>query len=102
VLCLAVGDPVAGLIGRRYGRVRLIGRRTLEGSLAFVLSAGFVCWLLLKIQYPTLRPAAFIALAGASAGAIAELLSGTWLDDNLTVPLSVASATSVAVYVNAA
>ena len=102
VLCLAVGDPIAGLIGRRYRRVRLIGRRTLEGTLAFALSASLVSWLYLKLQYPTLEPAPLIALAGASAAAIAELLSGSWLDDNLTVPLSAASAISAALSMSAA
>ena len=36
VVVLAFGDPMAAIIGRRFGRTKLPGGRTLEGSLAFV------------------------------------------------------------------
>jgi dolichol kinase len=95
VLVLAVADPVAGLVGRRFGRTRLRGNRTLEGSLGFLV-AGFLAaaaWLTLVHAVP-LRQSAVIAAAGAGAGALAELFS-TWLDDNFTIPIAVTAAAAV-------
>ena len=91
VLCLAVGDPAAGIIGRKWGRLRLIHRRTLEGCSAFIVSATLATWLLLSSQELALPSAHLVALAGGGSAALAELLSGHWLDDNLSVPLITAA-----------
>ncbi|HHO50016.1 MAG TPA: hypothetical protein ENK18_03885, partial [Deltaproteobacteria bacterium] len=37
---LGLGDPIAALVGRRWGRTPLLYNRTLEGSLAFVGAGG--------------------------------------------------------------
>ena len=91
-----MGDPVAGVVGRRWGRVRLIGRRTLEGSLAFTLSATLASLALLRLAHPDVEGPLLVAGAAGGAAALAELLSGRWLDDNLTVPLVAVAAASVA------
>jgi dolichol kinase len=96
VLCLAVGDPAAGYVGRRWGRVRLIGRRTLEGSLAFAVTATLSASALLSWAHADVQGALWVASAAGCAGALAELLSGRWLDDNLTVPLAAAAAATLA------
>ncbi|HJK89895.1 MAG TPA: hypothetical protein RMH85_30895 [Polyangiaceae bacterium LLY-WYZ-15_(1-7)] len=88
VAVLALADPAAGIVGRRLGRGRLPGGRSVAGSLAFVL-VGFGAAsgaLLLFGARPLLAP----ALLGALAGAAAELLSGP-VDDNLTIPLAAAA-----------
>ncbi len=90
LLVLAVGDPAAAIVGRRWGRLRLANGRSVEGSVAFV-AAGFVG---ATVAALTLQPdlgvrAAIAALAGAIAGAAAEQLSRK-VDDNLTIPLSAA------------
>lgn len=97
VLCLAIGDPMAGIIGRKIGTIKLIGRRTLEGTLAFVLSASLSSWLYLMFQHPEFTRPIVIALVGGSSAALAELFSGHWLDDNVSVPLSAASAISLTI-----
>ncbi len=91
VIVLAVGDPTAALIGRRFGRIRLRAGRSLEGTLAFVVSAGLLSLATLAIYYPEIGMgrAVVIALAGAMAGAVAELMS-QHIDDNFTIPLAVA------------
>jgi dolichol kinase len=96
VLCLAIGDPIAGLVGRRFGRIRLIGRRTLEGTLAFVLSASLAAFVLLQVAHPTVANAPLVSLCAGSAAALGELMSGPWLDDNLTIPLASAAAVTLA------
>ena len=94
VLCLAVGDPMAGVIGRRYGRTKLLKGRSLEGTLSFVISATLASSALLSLTPHNIESAWSVALSCAVASAFAELLSGDWLDDNLTIPLIGASAAS--------
>ncbi len=81
LLYIAVGDPLAGVVGKRYGRVK-IGSKSVEGTLAFAVGAGAVgCGMVaggLDVPY-------WVALGGAGVGALVELLPSP-LDDNLTVP----------------
>lgn len=84
IAVLAFGDPAASIVGRRWGRVRLGGRRTLEGSLALLAlgaAAAFGVLALFGIFDPTLP------LVAGAAGMLAELGSRGRLDDNLTIPL---------------
>jgi dolichol kinase len=96
VMVLAVADPAAGLVGRRFGRTRLRAGRTLEGTLAFVTVgvAAAIAWMIASAALPWSSMIA-IAVAGAAAGAGAELAS-TRLDDNFTIPVSAAAAAAVA------
>ena len=96
VLVLGVADPVAGLVGRRFGRTRLVAGRSLEGSTGFVVAGALVAggWLAATTALP-LPSLAVVAFAGALVGALAELGS-TRLDDNFTIPLSVTAAVAIA------
>ena len=78
-LCfLILGDLFAALIGKQWGRTKLIAKKSLEGSLACFI----VCALIALIRYHPV-----IALAGALAATLVELFP-TGLDDNLTMPLA--------------
>ncbi len=96
LIVLAVADPVAGEIGRRFGKIKINAGRTLEGSLAFLVSGCVAAWLVTLLYFPelafTMRLA--VCLAGASAGAVAEALS-TRVDDNFLVPLATAAGVSL-------
>ncbi len=88
VVVLGFADPVASFVGRRWGRTPLMNGRTLQGSLAFAVTAfgtGALTLLLLHTEIP-LATALVMAAAGAVAGALAELASGR-IDDNLTIPV---------------
>ncbi len=89
---LAFGDPFAAIVGRRWGRTRLVARRSLEGSAAFVLLGGAAAAAFLRLYYPGMPPAELLAMAGAGAlaGAVAELFCGA-VDDNLGIPLAAAA-----------
>ncbi len=91
-LVLAVSDPFAALVGRRFGRRKLVGNRTVAGTVAFALSGAVVGAGVVYAFGPALSGAglAAVALAGGAAGAVAELFSQR-LDDNLTIPLAVAA-----------
>ena len=90
LLFTALGDPAAGVIGERYGRlrVRILGRRlgdkSVEGTLAFLavtLAAAAVLWT--AGVYTVFWP----ALVGAAVAALVEFLPVP-VEDNVTVPLA--------------
>jgi dolichol kinase len=82
---LIISDTTAALIGRRFGRHRFLGK-SLEGSLAFFVSAALVILVAPKIdQLPMEYGIGFIA---AAIGTVMEALP-LEIDDNILVPLSV-------------
>ena len=99
VLVLAIADPAAAVVGRKLGRTRLVGDRSLEGSLAFVVAGFAAAWVTLSVFHAELLPSsAFaVAIAASTTGAIGEQLSGP-LDDNLVVPLAAAIGAEAALY----
>lgn len=91
VLVLGIGDPVAALIGRRFGRTTLRAGRSLEGSLGFFVSAAITSLVVAHAMIPGgIGWHVAIATVAGLSGAIAEVFS-TKLDDNLTIPLAVAA-----------
>lgn len=95
VAVLGIGDPVAGLIGRRFGRVRLMHGRSLEGTAAFFVSAMLVTLgLFVFLHDVSLGRALLLASAAGFAGAIAELVS-LRVDDNFSIPVSAAAGVAV-------
>jgi dolichol kinase len=93
LIALGVGDPAAAIVGRAWGRVRLIHGRSLEGVLALITATLVVgapfAWLLLPDRPPAER--LWVAASAAIAGALAELFSRR-IDDNLSVPVTAAFA----------
>jgi dolichol kinase len=88
IVVLGFGDPIAAIVGRRYGRVQLVNGRTIAGTLAFVGTATLVSWLWLMTAWSTPVLAALgFALSASVPGAIAELFSRR-IDDNLSIPVA--------------
>lgn len=89
LLVLGLADPAAAIIGRRFGRRRLVHGRTLEGTLAFVVTGTVAAGAFLAVVHPGLGLGriAIASAVAATAGAVAELTSKR-LDDNLTIPLA--------------
>jgi dolichol kinase len=100
IVVLAVGDPVAAVVGRRFGRRKLINNRSIEGTLAFWISGGLAAAVTLGVYGPamSLGALATVAVGGALAGALVELFSRR-LDDNFTIPLATAGVTSLLMWV---
>jgi ceramide glucosyltransferase len=73
---LALGDPIAALIGTSFGRHRIFGK-SLEGSAACFLT----CFVIAQMQFPV-----SIALWAALCATIFELIS-THINDNIAIPL---------------
>jgi dolichol kinase len=78
ILILILSDTAAALIGKGMGRVKIFGK-TLEGSMAFLITSLLIVWI-----YPHL---------GRFSGSLAAL-GATWVEilplkvnDNLSIPL---------------
>jgi len=83
ILFLACGDVMATTVGERYGRTKIAGGKSLEGTIAFVVAAVLsgVLLNLTVIQIPC-----GLLLAGAMVAAVVELLPLP-LNDNLVIPV---------------
>ncbi|MBL4845246.1 MAG: hypothetical protein JKY65_06960 [Planctomycetes bacterium] len=89
---LGLADPAAAFVGRRWGRIRLIHGRSLEGSLTFVVVGTLAGLGALSLWYPEIKLsyAALMALGAALPAAVAELFSRR-VDDNLSIPVASAA-----------
>jgi len=85
---LAISDSVSTMVGKKFGRRKIAGKKTLEGTLAFFISGFLVC--LVFVNPPA-------SLAATLAATLAELLpeassvsrskfSGL-VDDNFLIPI---------------
>jgi dolichol kinase len=92
LMVVGFGDPAAGAVGRRWGHTRIWGHRTAQGSAAYVLAGALAAGPALWMWHPDASLG--MALAGAVAGATAELFSGG-VDDNLTGPLAAAGGAAI-------
>ncbi|MEE9441198.1 MAG: diacylglycerol/polyprenol kinase family protein [candidate division Zixibacteria bacterium] len=77
---IIIGDTAAALIGRRFGKHKLYKKKSIEGSLACLISLVAVSFVI-----PGLPTA--VGLIGALTATLAEAFCGK-LDDNLFVPIS--------------
>lgn len=95
IYSLAIADPLAAVVGIRYGRHRITQNRSVEGSLAFFAATLAIAALVLNWG----TTAAPLTIAGAAstialAAAACEIVP-IRIDDNLTIPLFVAFLTWV-------
>lgn len=90
IYTLAIADPLAAMVGIRWGRHRLVQNRSLEGTLAFFF-ANLVIVLLVLGWHGTVAPLDLTAAATSIAlsAAVTEVIP-LRIDDNLTIPLFVA------------
>ncbi len=84
---LSVGDPLASLVGQRFGSHRLKDK-SLEGSAAFFAGSVAVGAAVLAGGLESTAP---VMLVGAAAATLLEALP-LWPDDNLTVSVGAAGA----------
>jgi dolichol kinase len=87
LLFLGVADPVASFVGIRYGKDKLVGNKSLQGSFAafvacFVLACGYLSYLGLMHERLFI-----VCLLAGLIGALSELMPVGKLDDNLVFPV---------------
>lgn len=87
LLFLALGDPTASYFGIRFGKDKLIGNKSLQGSMA----AFAVCFFLALLFYSymdLMSERLFITcLLAGLIGAVSELVPIWKLDDNFVFPV---------------
>ncbi|MDO4183783.1 MAG: SEC59/DGK1/VTE5 family protein [Rhodospirillales bacterium] len=88
---MLISDSAAALIGRTFGKTKIYKKKTLEGTLAFFISALVINLLFIPI-YP-FRLASLLACAAATAVEVYEDKIG--IDDNLSIPLTFSTVISL-------
>ncbi|MBN1434635.1 hypothetical protein JW921_07735 [Candidatus Fermentibacterales bacterium] len=84
---VVLGDSAAALIGRHFGRIRLIHGRTLEGSLAMLVTCLFAsAGLMYAASIMGWNLTSLSLIVGALVATVAELVELP-LDDNLRIPI---------------
>ncbi len=89
IYTLAIGDPLAAVVGIRFGRHRIAYNRSVEGTLAFF--AATVAITVAVLRWGTEASPGSLAAVAAGVGAVAMTLELVPLkvDDNLTIPIVV-------------
>ena len=90
VAILGFADPAAGLVGRRFGNVRLVQQKSLEGTLAFFVVGVIAAPVVLSVWHPVPLTSMLAGAAGASLAAPLTELFSQRIDDNFSVPLGAA------------
>ena len=88
VLFLSIGDPTATIVGRLWGRTKLSGGKTLQGSLACLISCliiGFVIQAAAQMSLTVL-----LVIGGSLAATLSESFSFK-VNDNLAMPIGSAT-----------
>lgn len=90
VLVLGFGDPIAGLVGRRWGRTKLVNGRSLEGTLAFAVISFLVVMAMFALWHGDVstQTVLIVSAVAAISGAVTELFSRR-VDDNFAIPMVV-------------
>lgn len=76
---IIVGDVSAALIGRIFGKIKIIEKKSMEGSCAFIFSCILIAWVIPGLPF-------WIGIVGACVATIIEALPLP-IDDNFIVPL---------------
>jgi dolichol kinase len=98
LLFLAFADPIASLVGIKYGKDKIFGQKSIQGFIAaFFVCVGITFFYFLFFSSMTGRLIVVSLLAGL-VGACSELIPIGKLDDNLTLPVLSAVGLSILFY----
>lgn len=87
LLFLGVADPLASYVGIRYGQDKILGNKSLQGSLAAFFACTFIAAVYYFAQNIMTERLLMVSLLSGLIGAFSELIPIWRLDDNLTFPL---------------
>jgi len=91
ILCLAFGDPVANIVGIRFGKDMITKGKSLQGTLACFGVCSILTFLVLALFGIPSDYLFLISLAGGFSAAAGEVLASKIFDDNFLVPIMTAS-----------
>jgi len=87
LLFLAIGDPLASYVGIRFGRDRILGNKTLQGTLAAFFACATIAGVYFYLNGIMTERLLIVAPISGLIGAATELIPIGKLDDNLTCPV---------------
>ena len=86
-ILLGTADPLASLIGIRYGKDKILNNKTLQGTLAAFIICAVVSGVYFFVTNTMTERLLIVSLLSGLVGAFSELLPVGKVDDNLTFPL---------------
>jgi dolichol kinase len=92
MMFLAFADPIASYFGIRYGKDKIFGEKSLQGTLAAFFVCAMLTFYFLTSHWLLMDRLIVVSLIGGLIGALAELIPIFKLDDNLTLPVVSATA----------
>lgn len=96
LLFFSLADPMAGYIGTRFGKDKLIGSKSLQGSLA-AFAVCFVLTLIYCIAFHTMTERlVIVAVVCGMIGSVSELVPIWRFDDNFVFPVLCAALLNLA------
>lgn len=87
LMFLAFADPCASIFGILYGKDKIFGHKSVQGSLAAFLVCALLTAGFLSTRGILVDRLLIVSLLGGLVGAMAELIPVGKLDDNLTLPV---------------
>lgn len=88
LLFLAFGDPTASFVGLKFGRHKILGKKTLEGALAAFAICALVSFLFLTYKGLMTSHLMVVSILAGFIGSLSELIPVGKLDDNFTQPVA--------------
>jgi dolichol kinase len=92
LLFLAFADPIASYFGIRFGKDKILGQKSLQGTLAAFFVCAILTFFFLSFHDLLMDRLVLLSLLGGVIGCLAELIPIGKLDDNLTLPVVSATA----------
>lgn len=87
LLFLAFADPLASYVGIRFGRDKLMGHKSLQGTIGAYVVCVIASFLYLFSMNQSLDRVIVFSLIAGAVGALAELIPIGKLDDNFSLPV---------------
>lgn len=84
---LAFADPIASCIGIRYGKDKILGQKSLQGTVAAFVVCTLITFIYIRSYSLMTENILAVSVVAGLIGALSELLPIGKLDDNLTLPL---------------
>ena len=86
LLMLAIGDPVCNIIGIKYGKDKLIGSKSFQGTIAGFIACTIVSVIYFKLMNIMTSKLLLASVLSGFIGAFAEVIPID-IDDNFVIPI---------------
>ena len=87
LLFLAFADPIASYVGILYGKDKLIGNKSLQGTIAAFITCTILSCIFFYWQNLMTEQLIIVCIFSGLIGAVSELFPVGNMDDNLTLPI---------------